>query len=56
MGMAGPVSCQPTSVWIGLYIRIGILESPVFANIKARGKIVRAPIKVVLKQTGARLH
>ncbi len=36
-------------VGIGLYIRIGILESPVFANIKARGKIVRAPIKVVLK-------
>jgi MFS family permease len=37
-------------VGIGLYIRIGILESPVFANIKARGKIVRAPIKVVLKE------
>ena len=36
-------------VAIGLYIRIGILESPVFANIKARGKTVRAPIKVVLK-------
>jgi len=36
-------------VGIGLYIRIGILESPVFANIKAQGKIVRAPIKVVLK-------
>jgi MFS family permease len=36
-------------VGIGLYIRIGILESPVFANIKAGGKIVRAPIKVVLK-------
>ena len=36
-------------VGIGLYIRIGVLESPVFANIKARGKIVRAPIKVVLK-------
>ena len=29
-------------VGIGLYIRIGILESPVFANIKAQGKIVRA--------------
>ena len=36
-------------VGIGIYIRIGVLESPVFANIKARGKIVRAPIKVVLK-------
>ena len=37
-------------VGIGLYIRIGILESPVFANIKAQGKIVRAPIKVVIKE------
>jgi MFS family permease len=37
-------------VGIGLYIRIGILESPVFANIKAQGKIVRAPLKVVIKE------
>jgi MFS family permease len=37
-------------VGIGLYIRIGILESPVFANIKAQGKIVRAPIKVVMRE------
>ncbi|MET0167231.1 MAG: MFS transporter [Vicinamibacterales bacterium] len=37
-------------VGIGLYIRIGILESPVFANIKAQGKIVRAPIKVVIRE------
>ena len=37
-------------VGIGLYIRIGVLESPVFANIKAQGKIVRAPIKVVIKE------
>lgn len=37
-------------VGIGLYIRIGVLESPVFANIKAQGKIVKAPIKVVLRE------
>ena len=37
-------------VGIGLYIRIGILESPVFANIKAQGKIVRAPLKMVMRE------
>jgi MFS family permease len=36
-------------VAIGLYIRIGILESPVFANLKARKKIVRAPVVEVLR-------
>jgi MFS family permease len=37
-------------VAIGLYIRIGILESPVFANIKAQGKVARAPILDVLRE------
>ena len=37
-------------VGIGLYIRIGILESPVFAKIKAQGKIVRAPLKMVMRE------
>jgi MFS family permease len=36
-------------VAVGLYIRIGILESPVFAAIKARGKVARAPLVVVLR-------
>ena len=36
-------------VAIGLYIRIGILESPVFASIKSQGKVARAPILVVLR-------
>jgi MFS family permease len=35
---------------IGLYIRLGVLESPVFESIKATGKVVRAPVAVVLKE------
>ena len=37
-------------VGIGLYVRIGVLESPVFANIRAQGKIARAPIAFVLRE------
>jgi len=37
-------------VGIGLYIRVRVLESPVFANIKAQGKTVRAPIVLVLRE------
>jgi MFS family permease len=37
-------------VGVGLYIRIGVLESPVFANLKAKGKVVRAPIKEVVRE------
>jgi MFS family permease len=36
-------------VAVGLYIRIGVLESPVFTQLKARGKVVRAPIRDVLR-------
>jgi MFS family permease len=37
-------------VAVGLYIRLGVLESPVFANIKAEGRTVRAPVLVVMKE------
>jgi MFS family permease len=36
-------------VGVGLYIRIGVLESPVFAALKSRGQVVRAPIAEVLR-------
>jgi MFS family permease len=36
-------------VIIGLWIRIGILESPVFAKLKEQGKTVKAPLTEVLK-------
>ena len=37
-------------VGVGLYIRLGVLESPVFANIKARGKTVKVPVALVLRE------
>jgi MFS family permease len=36
-------------VFIGLWIRIGILESPIFAKLKAQGKVAKAPLVEVLK-------
>ena len=37
-------------VAIGLYVRIGVLESPVFSKLKEAGKVVQAPVAVVLKE------
>ncbi len=36
-------------VAVGLYVRIGVLESPVFSALKAKGKIVKAPISEVIR-------
>jgi MFS family permease len=36
-------------VLIGLWIRVGIMESPVFANLKEKGKVAKAPVIDVLK-------
>lgn len=49
-GWRVPFLASVVLVAIGLYIRIGVLESPVFANIKAQGKIVRSPIALVLRE------
>jgi MFS family permease len=48
-GWRVPFLASLVLILIGLWIRIGILESPVFANLKAQKKIVRAPILEVLK-------
>jgi MFS family permease len=37
-------------VFLGLYVRIGILETPVFATLKAKGTTVKAPVLDVLKK------
>jgi metabolite-proton symporter len=37
-------------VFVGLYIRIGILETPVFARLKAKGTVAKAPVLDVLKK------
>jgi MFS family permease len=36
-------------VFVGLWIRIGILESPVFARLKEQGKTVKAPLTEVVR-------
>jgi metabolite-proton symporter len=37
-------------VFVGLYIRVGVLETPVFAKLKARGAVVKAPVVEVLRK------
>jgi len=37
-------------VFVGLYIRIGVLETPVFARLKARGEIAKAPLVDVVRK------
>jgi MFS family permease len=37
-------------VFVGLYIRIGILETPVFTRLKAEGKVERTPVVEVLRR------
>jgi metabolite-proton symporter len=37
-------------VGIGLYIRLGILETPVFAKLKAEGRIEKTPVLEVVRQ------
>ena len=39
-------------VFVGLYIRVGILETPVFSRLKAQGKIARTPVVEVLRRNG----
>lgn len=36
-------------IFIGLYIRAGILETPVFSKIKAEGRVAKAPVTEVLR-------
>jgi metabolite-proton symporter len=37
-------------VFVGLYIRIGVLETPVFSTLKARGAVRKAPLIEVVRQ------
>lgn len=37
-------------VFIGMYIRLGILETPVFARLKAKGTVAKAPVIEVMKK------
>lgn len=37
-------------LFVGFYIRVGILETPVFARLKAQGRVESAPVLVVLRR------
>jgi MFS family permease len=37
-------------IFIGLYIRIGIIETPVFSKLKMEGRLERAPVTEVLRR------
>ncbi len=37
-------------IFIGLYIRIGVLETPVFAQIRSQGRVTKAPVAEVFKR------
>ena len=39
-------------ILVGLWIRIGVLESPVFAKLKEQGRVKKAPVLEVLKHHG----
>ncbi|MBI2187025.1 MAG: MHS family MFS transporter [Acidobacteria bacterium] len=37
-------------VFVGLYIRVGVLETPVFSQLKARGAVKKAPLVEVVRR------
>jgi MFS family permease len=37
-------------IMVGLWIRIGVLESPVFSKLKEQGRVVKAPVVEVLRR------
>jgi MFS family permease len=48
-GWRVPFLLSVTLVFVGLYIRLGVLETPVFAQLKTRGRVERAPVLAVLR-------
>lgn len=49
-GWRVPFLLSAVLILVGLYIRVGILETPVFARLKARGKVERAPVLEVFRK------
>ena len=37
-------------VFVGLYIRVGVLETPVFARLRSQGRVERTPVMEVLRK------
>jgi MFS family permease len=49
-GWRVPFLMSVALIFVGLYIRVGVLETPVFARLKAEGKVGRAPVVDVLRR------
>jgi metabolite-proton symporter len=48
-GWRVPFLVSVVLVFVGLYIRVGVLETPVFARLQSQGKVERAPVAQVLR-------
>jgi metabolite-proton symporter len=48
-GWRVPFLLSVTLVFVGLYIRLGVLETPVFARLKSAGHVEKTPVIAVLK-------
>ena len=49
-GWRVPFLASVVLVFVGMYIRIGVLETPVFARLKAAGTVASAPLVEVVKK------
>ena len=49
-GWRVPFLASIVLVFVGMYIRIGVLETPVFTQLKARGAVAKAPLVEVLRK------
>jgi MFS family permease len=49
-GWRVPFLASAILVIVGLYIRVGVLESPVFAALKSRGHVAKAPVLEVFRR------
>jgi metabolite-proton symporter len=48
-GWRVPFMLSAVLVFVGLYIRVGVLETPVFAKLKEQGRVEKAPVLAVVK-------
>lgn len=48
-GWRVPFLLSVVLVFVGMYIRLGVLETPVFARLKDRGQLEKAPVLAVLR-------
>ena len=49
-GWRVPFFASIVLVFVGLYIRVGVLETPVFEELKARGAVAKAPLVEVVRR------